>query len=120
MGNRKRNNVIHSQTASVGQPHVDAAQRNCFSGVETKMLEASIEQLTTTQKEQLARQLGYPSIETMIAGSSFVTLADGSTWWLTKDRFGSWTAWNLCAFEAELQARELGERRLETQYFDES
>jgi len=56
--------------------------------------------LPASQKLQLARRLGYDSFASLLAASTVVTLSDGSTWWLTADRFGGWTAWNLCAIDA--------------------
>jgi hypothetical protein len=56
-------------------------------------------QLSTLQKLLLARQLGYDSFDSMLAASTVVSLSDGSTWWLTADRFGGRTAWNLCQLD---------------------
>jgi len=62
-------------------------------------LEHTFEQLSPLQKLVLARQLGYESFDSMIIASTVVVLSDGSAWWLTADRAGAWTAWNLCALE---------------------
>jgi hypothetical protein len=52
-------------------------------------------------KNNNSRGNGYPSIDALSAGSTFVKLSDGATWWLTKDRSGNWTAWNLCAVDGQ-------------------
>jgi hypothetical protein len=64
--------------------------------LDQQMLEDAFEQLSSAQKLLLARQLGYDSFDNMLAASRAVTLSDGSAWWLTADRNGAWTAWNLC------------------------
>jgi hypothetical protein len=55
--------------------------------------------LSPLTKLQLARQLGYGSFDQMLEASRMITLPDGSSWWLTADRYGAWAAWNLCMFE---------------------
>jgi hypothetical protein len=62
-----------------------------------RLLEEAFEQLSSPQKSMLAHQLGYDSFAGVLAASTVVTLSDGSAWWLTADRNGSWTAWNLCS-----------------------
>jgi hypothetical protein len=56
--------------------------------------------LPASQKERLARQLGYDSFDRLLQASKVVTLSDGSTWWLTADRNGVVTPWNFCALES--------------------
>jgi hypothetical protein len=73
-----------------------------------QMLEATFEQLSDSQKVLLARQLGYESFRSMVAASTIVTLSDGSVWWLTADRYGGWTAWNLCTLESPQSSWPLG------------
>jgi hypothetical protein len=62
-------------------------------------LNEKFSQLSTLQKLLLARQLGFESFDSMLAASTVVSLSDGSTWWLTADRFGGRIAWNLCQLE---------------------
>jgi hypothetical protein len=57
-------------------------------------------QLSASQKDVLARQLGYDSFDRLLQASTVVTLSDGSVWWMTADRNGAWTAWNLCALQS--------------------
>ncbi len=63
-------------------------------------LESSFEYLSVSQKEMLARQLGYESFDALLKASKMVTLSDGSMWWMTADRNGVLTAWNLCPLES--------------------
>src|SRR6478672_7566735 len=65
----------------------------------TKLLESSFEHLSVSQKEMLARQLGHASFSELLQASKVVTLSDGSRWWMTADRNGALTAWNLCALQ---------------------
>jgi len=68
----------------------------CSSELVQQTLQKTFEELSSPQKLRLARQLGYDSYNNMLAASTVVTLSDGSAWWLTADRYGAWTAWNLC------------------------
>ncbi len=71
----------------------------CSSEFIQETLQRTFEHLSSLQKLLLARQLGYDSFSSMLAASTVVTLSDGSAWWLTADRYGAWTAWNLCRIE---------------------
>ena len=71
----------------------------CSSELAKQTLEESFKQVSPSQKMLLARQLGFESFAGLAAASTVVTLSDGSRWWLTADRFGAWTTWNLCALE---------------------
>jgi hypothetical protein len=75
------------------------AQKPQSSDGAAQALDDKFGQLSTLQKLLLARQLGYDSFDSMLAASTVVSLSDGSTWWLTADRFGGRTAWNLCQLE---------------------
>jgi len=57
--------------------------------------------LSEDKKIVLARQLGYVSIQALLARSSMIALSDGSAWCLTVDRLGASTAWNICAVGLE-------------------
>jgi hypothetical protein len=82
--------MIDCQDLLIGESSSEQAKRN---------LGKTFEQLSPLQKLMLARQLGYASFGSMLAASTVVTLSDGSAWWLTADRYGAWTAWNLCNIE---------------------
>lgn len=69
------------------------------------VLEKTFEPLSPLQKRLLARRLGHASFGSLLAASSVVTLSDGSAWWLTADRNGAWTAWNLCNIESPNDAK---------------
>jgi len=71
----------------------------CSSEVAKATLENTFSQLSPLQKLLLSRRLGYDSFNNMLAASTVATLSDGSSWWLTADRDGAWTAWNLCQLE---------------------
>jgi hypothetical protein len=71
----------------------------CSAELVKQTLEDTFKQVSLPQKSLLARQLGFDSFEDLVAASTVATLSDGSRWWLTADRFGAWTAWNLCALE---------------------
>jgi hypothetical protein len=75
------------------------AQEPQSSDGAAQALDEKFGQLSTLQKLLLARQLGYDSFDSMLAASTVVSLSDGSTWWLTADRFGGRTAWNLCQLD---------------------
>jgi len=77
----------------------------CSAELTAERLEKKFEQLSTLQKLQLARRLGYDSFGSMLAASTVLTLSDGSAWWLTADRNGAQTAWNLCRIECPQQDR---------------
>src|SRR5436309_13682271 len=85
---------------SASMNSVPAATQNVKrSDDAARALDEKLGQLSTVQKLLLARQLGYDSFDSMLAASTVVSLSDGSTWWLTADRFGGRTAWNLCQLE---------------------
>jgi hypothetical protein len=69
------------------------------------LLESSFEHLSASQKEMLARQLGHASFDALVKASKVVTLSDGSIWWMTADRNGALTAWNLCALQGAPSAQ---------------
>jgi hypothetical protein len=71
----------------------------CSSQVAKARLKKTFSRLSPLQKLLLARQLGYDSFSSMLAASTVATLSDGSSWWLTADRYGAWTAWNLCQLD---------------------
>jgi len=71
-------------------------------------LKSALDQIPESQKDLLARQLGHDSFEAVLQASTVVTLSDGSTWWITADRNGAWTAWNLCTLPIA-PAAEAGE-----------
>ena len=62
-------------------------------------LESTVEPLSTSQKQELAKQLGYESFDDLLAASNVMTLSDGSTWCLTADRSGAWLVWNVYAVD---------------------
>jgi hypothetical protein len=68
----------------------------CSSEVAKATLEKTFDRLSSLQKLLLSQQFGYESFSSMLAASTVATLSDGSSWWLTTDRYGAWTAWNLC------------------------
>ena len=59
--------------------------------------EFALAHISASEKQLVAQQLGYDSFESLLASSTILTLSDGSKWWVTADRHGSWTAWNLCS-----------------------
>ncbi len=73
-----------------------------------KTFEETFEQLSPLQRLLLARRLGYESFDSLLAASTVVTLSDGSAWWLSADRHGEWTAWNLCTLGLQ-DGRKSGE-----------
>lgn len=87
------------RAASVANTTPKPLPINRIHSIAKELLDPNIEQLSATQKERLARQLGYDSVDSMIAASTVVTLSDGAAWWLTIDRFGSWAVWNLCPID---------------------
>jgi hypothetical protein len=97
--NSERSSRHQSCGSNRATSHGDGMHEKRGDASAKKLLEAYLDQLTELQKAQLARRLGYSSIEMMVAGSTFMTLSDGSAWWLTKDRDGDWTTWNLCAID---------------------
>lgn len=62
-------------------------------------LKSTVEPLSATQQQEVAKQLGYQSFEDLLAASMVMTLADGSAWCLTRDRSGAWTPWNVYAID---------------------
>jgi hypothetical protein len=86
----KTNHTALTNSAQATAPNPQSADAAALG------LDEKFSQLSTVQKLLLARQLGYDSFDSMLAASTVVSLSDGSTWWLTADRFGGRTAWNLC------------------------
>ena len=84
----------HSGAAHVGSQDLPTTEHRPAPAMQT--FEETFEQLSPLQKLLLARQLGYESFDSLLAASTVVTLSDGSAWWLSADRHGEWTAWNLC------------------------
>jgi hypothetical protein len=92
--NRVEDHMLAVDGHSLGRIHASArAQREPLE-------EPTFAHLPASQKEKLARQLGYESFDRLLQASKVVTLSDGSTWWLTADRNGVLTPWNLCALES--------------------
>jgi hypothetical protein len=114
--NRSKSVRVSSNNRAANDGHSDklengsacsgnSAQAELAAAAEKRLLEESFEQLSSSQKSLLARQLGYDSFANLLAASKIVTLSDGSTWWLTADRFGAWTAWNCCAIGMSADVR---------------
>ena len=88
---------------NAGLPGVDGGQ--IFSKVEDlhglpkSDVGEVFEQLTSQQKLLLAHSW-VTILSIVCAASTVVTLSDGSKWWVTADRYGVWTAWNLCVIGA--------------------
>ncbi len=80
-------------------PEFDLLKLACSSEVAKATLDKTFGQLSPLQKLLLSRRLGYDSFNGMLAASTIATLSDGSSWWLTADRQGAWTAWNLCQLD---------------------
>jgi hypothetical protein len=106
--------VDHNLTADATTPPVSASQNSppqshaaelsilsaaCSSEITKATLKKTFGRLSPSQKLVLSRQLGYDSFSNMLAASTVATLSDGSSWWLTADRYGAWTAWNLCQLD---------------------
>lgn len=81
------------------QPEFSLLNAACSSEVAKATLEKTFSGLSSLQKLLLSRQFGYDSFNNMVAASTVATLSDGSSWWLTADRYGAWTAWNLCQLD---------------------
>src|SRR4051812_30535948 len=77
-------------------PELSLLSAACSSEITKAMLKKTFGRLSPLQKLLLSRQLGYDSFSSMLDASTVATLSDGSSWWLTADRLGAWTAWNLC------------------------
>jgi hypothetical protein len=92
----------HSQSLplrAAPSPALSLLTAACSSEVTKATLEKTFGGLSPLQKLLLSRQFGYDSFSSMLAASTVATLSDGSSWWLTADRFGAWTAWNLCQLD---------------------
>jgi|tagenome__1003787_1003787.scaffolds.fasta_scaffold20952317_2 hypothetical protein len=76
----------------------------CSAKVTKATLKKTFGRLSVSQKLLLSRQLGYVSFSDMLAASTVATLSDGSSWWLTADRYGAWTAWNLCQLDLQFSS----------------
>lgn len=52
------------------------------------------EERLASQREELARQHGFPSLEAMLASSIRIAAPDGSAWWATEIQHEGWMVWN--------------------------